>query len=855
MSALPSPLSNGGTMSGRAKFRRRIKNSIAFPVSGKALVFCAALFLSPAYTAQQTRSTSSKDFQEAETLLQQHRLHEAKTAAEQAVQLHPSSVEGYNLLGIINTNEQDYPSAVAAFQKALKLSPNSVKTHNNLGNLYVAIKQFDSAEKEFRAVLHFDPANSHANYNLGVLLMSRGDSAAAIPLFERVIPQNLPTRFNLIRAYSENKRVPEGLHLASVVAASSSNDVKVQFSLGVLLASEEQYKEAQLDLERADALQPDTFEIIYNLGQVLMREGQYAKAELTLTRALNLKPESVDGMRLLAQAYTDESRPLDALDLLIRARRLAPDNPDVLLLMARISMSQDYFEDAIPLLEEGEKIAPKRADLITALGESYFMAGRVDKSIEQFKALLSIDTSAQSYSYLGLSYRNLGRFDEAKQYFQQGLKLDPHNISCLYNLGLIAEWQGNSADAEAFFNDTLRSNPNYPDALLGLANNRIAAKKLPEAEQLLRKYIRVSRGPATGYYKLAMIERSLHETQAADRDLNAFKTLSKIGPEDPHPFQHLFDYLDSRSTLAPGARDQLDLSELIDEVKRHPDQPQSLYLLADALLKTGNVEKGRSAVAQLDQLSAGNYRVLAGTGVLLARYRLYDDAIQHFQQALEANPNSDDVRFDLADAYFRMQRYQEALDTAQKVSPMGQSDDSYRALLGDIYAHLGNSAAAAQLFQTSIDKNPDNEQSYLSLALLDLRQGNIADAQHILLAGRKRMPGSGKLCWGLGITAAMEGDSGEAARQLEHTVDLLPQWSGGYSTLGVLYFETGQITKAREVLDRFKNSTVSSSLDVEKIEQVLDRASTTNSVSKESLTVADKSQLLQFALSLADKTL
>ncbi len=842
-------------MSGRAKFRNRKKNFMAISIAGEALVLCAVLFLSPAYTAQQTRSTSSKDFQEAETLLQQHRLHEAKTATEQALQLHPSSVEGQNLLGIIDTNEQDYPSAIEAFQKALKLSPNSAKTHNNLGNLYVALKQFDSAENEFRTVLHIDPANSDANYNLGVLLMSKGDSAAAIPRFERVAPPNLPTRFNLIRAYFENKRTPEGLQLASVVAASNSTDVKVQFSLGVLLASEKQYKEAQLDLERADTLQPDTFEIIYNLGQVLMREGQYAKAELALNRALSLKPESVDGMRLLAQAYTDESRPLDALDLLIRARRLAPDDPDVLLLMARISMSQDYFEDAIPLLEEGVKIAPKRADLITALGESYFMAGRVDKSIEQFKALLAIDTSARSYSYLGLSYRNLGRFDEAKQYFQQGLKLDPHDISCLYNLGLIAEWQGNAAGAETFFNDTLRFNPNYPEALLGLANNRIAAKKLPEAEQLLRRYIRVSRDPATGYYKLAMVERSLHETEAADRDLSAFKTFSKIGPENPHPFQHLFDYLDSRSELAPQAKDQLDLSDLIDEVKRHPDQPQSLYLLADAFLKTGNIEKGKSTVAQLDQLSSGNYRALAGTGVLLARYHLYGDAIQHFQQALEANPNSDDVRFDLADAYFRVQRYQEALETAQRVSPTGQSDDAYRALLGDIYAHLGNSAAAAQLFQTSIDKNPDNEQSYLSLALLDLRQGNIADAEHTLLTGRKRIPGSGKLCWGLGVTAAMQDNSEEAARQLEHAVDLLPQWSGGYSTLGVLYFETGQITKAREVLDRFKNSTVSSSLDVDRIQQVLDRASTTSSVSKEPLTVADKSQLLQFALSLADKTL
>jgi tetratricopeptide (TPR) repeat protein len=816
---------------------------------------CAALLHIPAFPAQQKAPNSSKDFREAEVLVQQGRLHEAKTATEQELQLHPSSVEGYNLLGIIETDQQDYSSAIEAFRRALQLSPNSIKTHNNLANAYVALKQFDLAEKEFRAVLHAVPGNSDANYNLGVLLMSKGESAAAIPHFERVSPANLPTRFNLVRAYFQNKQTAEGVHLASLLAASNSNDVKVQFSLGVLLASEKQYKEAQLDLERADILQPDTFEIVYNLGQVLLRDGQFAKAESILKRALNLNSDSVEAMHLLAQAYVYESRPLDALDLLIRAHRLAPDNPDVILLMAKTSMSQDYFEDAIPLLEDGVKVAPRRADLIAALGESYFMAGRADKAIEQFTSLLAVENSARSYSFLGLAYRNSGRFDEAKRYFQQGLKLDPRNVSCLYNLGLIAQSQGNSLDAEAFFHQALRADPNFPDALLGLANMRIAGRKFPEAEELLREYIRVGHDPATGYYKLAMVERNLHDSAAADRDLDTFKTLSKNAPTGPLPYQHLFDYLDNRSKLAPTARDQLDITDLTEEVKRHPDQPRALYLLAEAYLKTGNIEEARRTIARLDQLNPGDFRALAGNGVLMGRYRLYDDAIQHFQQALQENPNSDDIRFDLANAYFQMRRYPDALESVQKISPQGRSDNAYLALLGDIYAHLGNNTAAAQAFQSSIDQNPDNDQAYLSLALLDLRQGNLVDAQQTLVVAQKRIPGSGKLYWGLGVTAAMQDNAADAVRQLEHAVDLLPQWSGGYSTLGVFYFETGQIAKARDVLDRFKNSSVSASLDIERIEQVLDHASATPSVRQESLIVADKSQFLQFALSLADKTL
>jgi tetratricopeptide (TPR) repeat protein len=92
-----------------------------------------------------------------------------------------------------------------------------------------------------------------------------------------------------------------------------------------------------------------------------------------------------------------------------------------------------------------------------------------------------------------------------------------------------------------------------------------------------------------------------------------------------------------------------------------------------------------------------------------------------------------------------MRRYPEALDSLQKISSQGQSDNAYLALLGDIYAHLGNSAAAAQAFQSSIDRNPDNDQGYLSLALLDLRQGDLPGAQQTLLIGQKRIPGSGKL--------------------------------------------------------------------------------------------------------------
>jgi tetratricopeptide (TPR) repeat protein len=827
---------------------------VAPPGLSVTLTVCALLCSALACMGQPA-SKAASDFQQAEVLIQQHRLNEAKTMVLDQLQQHPSSVEGYNLLGIILSDQQDFSGAVASFQKALQISPNSTKTHVNLGNVYVAEKQLDAAEKEFRTVVRLDQGNAEGNYNLGVLLMIKGSPAEAIPHFEHVRPMNVATRLNLVRAYFITKRPADAMRIATQLSTESKNDVQVHFSLGVLLASQRQYQAAQLELEKADALRPETFEILYNLGQDLLRASDYAKAEVTLRRALRLQPDSPETLYLLAQTLTDESRPLDALDLLLRAHKLAPQNTDIIFLMAQVSMSQNYFEDAIPLLESGLQIAPRRPDLLAALGESYFMAGKVDKAIEEFKKLVDVEGSARSYAFVGLSYRNLGRFDEAKQYFQQGLKLDSHNSFCLFNLGYIAERQGEAGQAEKMFEEALRFNPNYADALLEMANLRIVQKRFPEAEDLLRKYVKVSREPGTGYYKLAMVERSLHETAAADRDLNVFKTLSKNAASGPYPYEHLFDYLDNRAKLAPGAREQLDVTELTDQIKQHPGQPEDLYLLAEAYLKSGKVEDARTTIAQLDKISSGDFRTLTGTGVLLARYRLYDDAIQHFQAALQTNPNSDEVKFDLANAYFRKRLYPEALDTAGKVSSEGQKDDAYLALLGDIYAHSGDTARASGILQDAIRRNPDNDQNYLSLALIQLRENNVAGAKETLLKGQARIPGSGKLFWGLGLTAALEGNNAEASQRLEHAVDLLPEWSGGYSMLGVFYFQIGQIGKAKEILNRFKNSDASGSLDINRIEQVLDQASATPSGDTGPMTAANKAQLLQLALSLADRTL
>ncbi len=363
-------------MMGRDLQRRRTRHGnlhwlcgmLTLAMLSHAVIGAAAQRTGAPQSRSETSAKAPSPFQEGETLLAQGQVPAAIEKIQEQLKLHPSSIAGYNLLGIAFAAEKNYGDALNAFQQALKLDPNSARTLNNLGRLYVTQGKNDLAEKEFRNVLSLEPDNRDGNYSLGMLLLAKGSPAEALHHLQRVRPLDIEARFALTRAYFKAGRTAEGLNAAKELSAQDAHDVTLHSTLGVLLAQEKQYPAAELELEKADALQPETFEILFDLGQTYLRGGQYAKAELELNRALKLKPESPEALSLLAQADAQQKRPVDALELLVRANKLAPENPDIILLLAQTSMSQKYFEDAIPLLESGVKIAPQRADLVRRAG-------------------------------------------------------------------------------------------------------------------------------------------------------------------------------------------------------------------------------------------------------------------------------------------------------------------------------------------------------------------------------------------------------------------------------------------------------------------------------------------------------
>ena len=800
-------------------------------------------------------ATADSDFGEAKRLFVQGSFDKAAAAAKRGLEHSPRNVAGLNLLGVIYHHQGNYSDAITILQQALTVSPHSVDTLNNLGTSYAAQGKTDAAERMFRQTLLLDRGNPIANHNLGLILLGRNRPKEAILYFSRVHSPDVATRLDLIRAYFIARMIHTGLATAEKISQRLPKDTRVHFTLGVLLGSNRQYTQAVREFELANALQPQTFDILHDLGQAYVLSSQPAKAQQPLSEALQLRPDSANTLYLLAHAAADMQKDVDALDLLVRARKIAPNDTDVLFLMARLSMKQSFFEDAIQLLNEGVQIDPQRADFHAALGDSYFTVGKVDKALQEFKTLVSLDPSPRSFAFMGLCYRHLGQYEKAKTYLNESLKAAPRNLPALFNLGVIAKKQGDLAQAEQFWARALRIDSTYPDVLLELGSLKMEQKKFDEAIPLLRRCTQVSQKPAQAYYKLALAERGSHQMEAAARDMSVFQTLSKNPQPGPYPLQHFFDYLERRNTLSPEQQKESDLQELQAEVQQNPDRPRGLFLLAEAFLKLGRTADAMQVIKRLDEVSGFDFRTELSVGVLLGRFHLYEAAVQHFEAAIKANPASDDARYNLAEAYLRSDRYQDALDSLLQLTPEAQKDSSCLALLGDVYAHLGRTTDAARALQQAIANSPDNDRYYVSLAVEQLRAGDVERAKRTVGDGLSRIPDSGVLYWAAGLVAVVEGNARKAESYLAKAVDLMPWSQTAFASLGVFYYEAGRIPEARETLQRYTEMFPQAALDVQKINATLDAASGTATSQQESdvLSPAARQEFYELALVLSEQ--
>jgi spermidine synthase len=99
----------------------------------------------------------------AATLRSQGRLEEALALMKKIIDVEPSFAPGYNNIGLLYQEMNNYDEALKAYQQALAIDPKLVDAHYNLAMLYAnVLGKYAEAQAEFEKILEIDPQMTRA---------------------------------------------------------------------------------------------------------------------------------------------------------------------------------------------------------------------------------------------------------------------------------------------------------------------------------------------------------------------------------------------------------------------------------------------------------------------------------------------------------------------------------------------------------------------------------------------------------------------------------------------------------------------------------------------------------------------
>ncbi len=275
---------------------------------------------------------------------------------------------------------------------------------------------------------------------------------------------------------------------------------EAKYDLGVVLAGAGDLAGAEDQLKAAAKIAKDTPEVAVALAEVRRRRGEHKEAADGLEDFVKNHPNAVEARTLYVASLRDSGqveraikearevlvrRPGDASALAELALcHLAKGERDTAALLARQALDSNprsaIAERAtgLILLSQGDDAAAFQAftkatqedtrDTTARLnmGGVLLRAGAYAKAAEQFRAILHVspdDASAQvglAAALRGEAEAKGPKLEEARQLLEKVLEKDPHNVSALYNLGILyADFLKRPADAKSYFSRFLSDAP------------------------------------------------------------------------------------------------------------------------------------------------------------------------------------------------------------------------------------------------------------------------------------------------------------------------------------------------------------------------------------------------------------
>jgi len=253
---------------------------------------------------------------------------------------------------------------------------------------------------------------------------------------------------------------------------------------------------AQLVLELGVQEYPKNAYLRRTLGYFYDGRGRVEDAIQEYENATRIDGGQVTDWKALGNLYIKNNQIDDAIKAFEQLTILDPQDQDAQRTLSRLYKSTGDSEAAVKRMEEVKKLDPKNIENLFNLGREYFNSGDYDKAIVNFEQLLQIkpgDVAAMEFlgnalqnkaSYtrainiykeiikinpdnkkiltdIATSYKELGRFDEARSNARRALQID-----ATYGLAYIVIGEIYEAAAEKCYTARGKKSPDFDDKLI-----------------------------------------------------------------------------------------------------------------------------------------------------------------------------------------------------------------------------------------------------------------------------------------------------------------------------------------------------------------------------------------------------
>ena len=171
-----------------------------------------------------------------------------------------------------------------------------------------------------------------------------------------------------------------------------------------------------------------------------------------------------------------------------------------------------------------------------------------------------------------------------------------------------------------------------------------------------------------------------------------------------------------------------------------------------------------------------------------------------YRAALIENPAYDEPLIGLAESFFALEEYEEALEYLKQAQAYDRGNLDLIVLEGRIAIALNQTAAARSLFESVLEKQPNNLEARFGLAELDIAQGRTRNASRRYIETLKIRPESQKALLSLVLLSEAQGDLPAARAYLElalkyHNYDPRVHYAAGRFSM-----EEGNLDRAESYL-------------------------------------------------------